>query len=152
MPHDRPRQGRRGQHHPPQTCVRVDKAATDRDHQVYLAGRSPNGQKVAFSQRLNRCENRVIEKFENTLAKSSAQRIICRCLSIETRVQKNIGHESYTIKTAHRVTAMQAEWNAQMLQSPRRYLRSEIHVHRIILHRGIASEDRYPEDVARREN
>ena len=132
--------------------MRVDKAAIDSNHQVYLAGRSPNGQKVAFSQRLNRCENRVVEKFENPLAKPSAQRIIRRCLGIETRVQQHIAHKAYTIKTAHRVTAMQAEWNAHMLQSPRRYLRSEIHAHRIIRHRGIASGDRYPEDVARREN
>ena len=132
--------------------MRVDKADIDRNHQVYLAGRSPNGQKVAFSQRLNRCENRVVEKFENPLAIPSAQRIICRCLGLETHVQKHIGHEPYTIKTAHRVTAMQAEWHAQMLQSPRRYLRSAIHAHRIIRHPGIASEDRYPEDMARREN
>ena len=152
MAHDRPRQRRRGQNHPPQTCVRVDKAATNRDHQVYLARRRTNGQKITNSQRLDRCENRVIEKFENPLAKSSAQRIIRRCLGIETRVQQHIAHKAYTIKTAHRVTAMQAEWNAQMLQSPRRYLRSEILAHRIIRHRGNASGDRYPEDMARREN
>ena len=109
MAHDRPRQRRRGQNHPPQTCVRVDKAAIDCDHQVYLARCRPNGQKVAILQRPNRCENRVIEKCENLLAKSSAQRIICRCLGLETYVQKHIGHEPYTIKTAHRVTAMQAE-------------------------------------------
>ena len=125
----------------------VRHSALGRDHQVQLSGRRTHGQKVTWLCGRHHLKSGLAEERKKLTLELAAQRIIWRNTICKTDMQKRVGSQTYTIKTAIHAVAMQTERSADMADRARRDARAEI-----IRHRDSASRDRCPADAAHRES